>query len=177
VTTGNGPARSGKWGFFTLPHGDPPTIGDGFVGTSDSPIFGVGGWIETNTPPAGISLWLDIGLPGQLEVDFKGNNELGTAHAFFGVINTDGFTRFDYLETEFDVDEQKFIFADDFIFAVDANFELGDVNRDGMVNLLDVGPFVDLLTSGGFQPEADINQDGVVSLLDVDPFIALLAGG
>ena len=42
---------------------------------------------------------------------------------------------------------------------------------------MNVQPFVDLLTSGGFQPEADINQDGVVSLLDVDPFVALLVGG
>ncbi len=53
---------------------------------------------------------------------------------------------------------------------------LGDVNRDGLVNLLDVQPFVDLLTSGGFQAEADINQDGVVNLLDVDPMVALLTG-
>ena len=54
---------------------------------------------------------------------------------------------------------------------------LGDVNGDGVVSLLDVQPFVDLLTTGGFQPEADVNQDGVVSLLDVDPFVALLVGG
>ncbi len=112
-----------------------------------------------------------------MEVDFKGNDVLGTAHAFFGVINTDGFTRFDYLETEFDMDEQKLILADDLIFAIANAFELGDVNRDGRVNLLDVQPFVDLLTTGGFQVEADINQNGVVSLLDVDPFVALLAGG
>ena len=37
-----------------------------------------------------------------------------------------------------------------------------DVNLDGVVNLLDVQPFVNLLTSGGFQVEADINGDGVV---------------
>ena len=54
---------------------------------------------------------------------------------------------------------------------------LGDINGDGEVNLLDVQPFVDLLSSGDFQAEADINQDGVVSLLDVDPFVALLSGG
>ena len=118
VTTGQGPALTGDWGFFTLPHGNPPAIGDGFVGTTASSIFGVGGWIETNTPPAGISLWLDMGLAGELQVDFDGNDVLGTTHAFFGVINTDGFTRFDFLETEFDIDEQKFIFADDFTFAM-----------------------------------------------------------
>ena len=54
---------------------------------------------------------------------------------------------------------------------------LGDVNQDGVVNLLDVSPFVDLLSNGGFNQNADINQDGVVSLLDVAPFVDLLSGG
>ncbi len=54
--------------------------------------------------------------------------------------------------------------------------DLGDINRDGAVNLLDVAPFVDLLTTGGLQIEADINQDGVVDLLDVAPFVDLLSG-
>ena len=54
---------------------------------------------------------------------------------------------------------------------------LGDVNRDGSVDLLDVAPFVELLTNGGFQAQADINQDGAVDLLDVAPFVELLSGG
>ncbi len=53
---------------------------------------------------------------------------------------------------------------------------LGDVNLDGVVNLLDVAPFVALLTSGTYQLQADLNCDGVVDLLDVDPFVALLTG-
>ena len=53
----------------------------------------------------------------------------------------------------------------------------GDVNRDGVVNLLDVGPFVDLIASGNFQQEADINGDAQVNLLDVGPFVELLVGG
>ena len=53
----------------------------------------------------------------------------------------------------------------------------GDVNLDGAINLLDVGPFVDRLASGVFQAEADVNKDGVVNLLDVGPFVDLLAGG
>ncbi len=56
-------------------------------------------------------------------------------------------------------------------------FALGDVNQDGVISLLDVDPFVALLTGGGFQCEADINQDGVVSLLDVNPFVTILTGG
>ena len=54
---------------------------------------------------------------------------------------------------------------------------LGDVNCDGVVNLLDVVPFIDLLSSGGFSGKADINQDGVLNLLDVEPFVGLLSGG
>ncbi len=54
---------------------------------------------------------------------------------------------------------------------------LGDVNRDNVVNLLDVDPFIDRLTTGTFQAEADTNQDGLVNLLDVEPFVTLLSGG
>jgi hypothetical protein len=59
----------------------------------------------------------------------------------------------------------------------DAGVLLGDVNLDGFVNLLDVAPFVALLSSGGYQAEADINQDGLVNLLDVMLFVDLLGGG
>ena len=51
---------------------------------------------------------------------------------------------------------------------------LGDVNMDGEVNLLDVGPFVAALTAGTFILEADTNQDGNVDLLDVGPFVDIL---
>ena len=53
----------------------------------------------------------------------------------------------------------------------------GDVNLDGVVDLLDVGPFVTQLTSGGSQAEADVNCDGLVDLLDVVPFVDILTGG
>ena len=53
---------------------------------------------------------------------------------------------------------------------------LGDVNCDGAVNLLDVEPFVDLISSGGFSEKADINRDDTVDLLDVEPFVDLLVG-
>lgn len=52
---------------------------------------------------------------------------------------------------------------------------LGDVNLDGVVNLLDVGPFVDLISNAEFQTEADIDGNGNVDLLDVGPFVDLLS--
>ena len=53
---------------------------------------------------------------------------------------------------------------------------LGDVNCDGGVDLLDVAPFVDSVTTGKFNSKADTNFDGAVDLLDVVPFVELLAG-
>ena len=55
-------------------------------------------------------------------------------------------------------------------------FALGDVNRDGNIDLLDVAPFVELILSGEFQFEADLNQDSTVDLLDIGPFVNALSG-
>lgn len=73
----------------------------------------------------------------------------------------------------------------DSMFASDAgNYELfiyrfngfqGDVNCDGSVDLLDVGPFVDAITNGDNPPKADINNDNIVNLLDIGPFVGLLS--
>ena len=54
--------------------------------------------------------------------------------------------------------------------------QLGDINCDGSLDLLDVDPFVTLLANGMFEPKADMNCDGFVDLLDVQPFVDLLAG-
>ena len=62
------------------------------------------------------------------------------------------------------------------LFVESSNVLIGDVNLDGVVNLLDVQPFVNLISTSVFQAEADINEDGTVNLLDVDPFVNLLAG-
>ena len=67
--------------------------------------------------------------------------------------------------------------VDNILIEADAgDFVLGDVNCDGVVNLLDVTPFVDAITSGEYNIKADINQDGAVDLLDVQPFVDLLSG-
>ena len=52
---------------------------------------------------------------------------------------------------------------------------LGDVNLDGVVNFLDIAPFISVLSLGGDQTEADINEDGSVTFLDISPFIAILS--
>ena len=54
---------------------------------------------------------------------------------------------------------------------------MGDINCDGAVNLLDVAPFVDLISNGLFSAKADFDGDGTVNLLDVGPFVDALSGG
>ncbi|MFN7877322.1 MAG: dockerin type I domain-containing protein [Pirellula sp.] len=54
---------------------------------------------------------------------------------------------------------------------LDQTLNLGDINEDGVVNLLDVQPMTDLISAGGFHSNADFDFDGAVTLLDVSPFI------
>ena len=53
---------------------------------------------------------------------------------------------------------------------------LGDVNLDGLVDFLDISPFIAILSAGSFQFEADCDENGVVSFTDISPFIAILSG-
>lgn len=52
----------------------------------------------------------------------------------------------------------------------------GDINCDGIVDFLDIFPFIEILSSGTFSAKADINGDQFVNFLDIGPFIARLAG-
>ena len=60
-------------------------------------------------------------------------------------------------------------------FNVVANPNLGDVNLDGSVDLLDVASFIERVSNGTFQIEADINLDDSVDLEDIAPFVLLLS--
>lgn len=53
----------------------------------------------------------------------------------------------------------------------------GDVNADGLVNALDIAPFVNYLVSGAPAPtEADCNGDGLVNALDIAVFVQAIIG-
>lgn len=56
------------------------------------------------------------------------------------------------------------------------DFILGDVNDDGLVNFLDIAPFIALLTTGGYSEAADASENGAVNFQDIAPFIVLLTG-
>ena len=71
--------------------------------------------------------------------------------------------------------------ADAYQFSVenlfDANLFLGDANDDGVVNFMDIYPFIQVLISGQYEINCDINRNGVVNFQDIQPFIDILAFG
>jgi hypothetical protein len=73
------------------------------------------------------------------------------------------------------------------IWAVAPQYDLGDVNCDGLINGFDIDPFV-MVVSGNLTayyasyPDcdhllADVNEDGSVNGFDIDPFVTLIGGG
>ena len=62
------------------------------------------------------------------------------------------------------------------IFTFDTGSVLkGDLDLDGDVDFFDIQPFIDVLSTGGDQPEADCNCDGSVDFFDIQFFIDILA--
>ena len=165
---------------------DDPGLSDQFVGGFEFDLSfadsnAIGMFVITGEFP-GLSIFdndILVDVPGagtaSLDVDDLQATIGGTDNVFFiGLI--DDMSTFSMAEVRYNAAAVATIAfnIDDITTANDVL--LGDVNRDGFVNLLDVAPFVDLISAGGFQIEADINQDGLVNLLDVSPFVVLLSG-
>jgi|TARA_B100001971_G_scaffold35755_1_gene30818 hypothetical protein len=52
----------------------------------------------------------------------------------------------------------------------------GDVNGDGVVNILDVVAAVNIVLSGEYQGSVDLNEDGSVDILDVILVVLIIQG-
>jgi hypothetical protein len=122
VTTGGGPARSGSWGFYSLPHGDQSgapgdRIYDGFTGSAASPdsLLGVGGWLVASQVGARVDLIVTHDGGATTTAGFP-DHGLTVSHRFFGLIDTAGFTSFEVVETDGTVNQPFFVFGDDFSF-------------------------------------------------------------
>ena len=142
------------------------------------------------------------GLAGGCDFDDHGNFYYALGNNVFKCVDLNGDGDYwDFTTSTFDPGEQS-LFAQDLgqfvqrilcfestlfvsvgnsngtsdIFQILESIVSGDVNGDGVVDLLDISPFVELLAEGIFQEEADLNGDGLVNLLDIAPFVALLEG-
>ncbi len=54
------------------------------------------------------------------------------------------------------------------------DFLVGDVNGDGILNILDVVIIVNLILSGEFTTSADLNEDGIINILDIVQLVNLI---
>jgi hypothetical protein len=126
-----------------------------------------------STDAQDFSLWLNNG-----DGTFADHQRIGVGHEVYDmkVRDFDGDGTIDVaMSTQID-DGQWFHSGAVIIRGMVSEVLLGDINLDGRVNLSDIAPFVNLVTSGTFQAEADINGDGSVDLLDVSGFVSLLSG-
>ena len=53
---------------------------------------------------------------------------------------------------------------------------VGDVNADGLVNILDVVLLVNMVLSDEYNASADLNNDGVINVLDVVLLVNIILG-
>ncbi len=62
-----------------------------------------------------------------------------------------------------------------FDFAEETNFMLiGDINNDGIINILDIIQMVNLILVNEYSNSADINDDGIVNILDVVQIVTII---
>jgi hypothetical protein len=67
--------------------------------------------------------------------------------------------------------------AKELVFPVTlASSQNGDVNADGVVNILDVVLLVNMVLSDEYNASADLNNDGVINVLDVVVLVNFILG-
>ncbi len=140
-------------------------------------------FLHTQNPSIALDDRFDImfdglGLTDNLGLDYLadsftvfGNN--GT-HDLNGSIDTGTGASQDVLQSLITASDHLPIYADFVMVSIPSTVVRGDVNLDGVVDFLDIAPFVAILTNGGFQAEADINLDIEVTFSDIFPFITIL---
>ena len=127
---------------------------------------------KSDLPSASITVFAEV-RNRVVEGDINGDGEVNLADT--DADDVAGFFDGDF-PPELDIDNDCDVDGADYIAFKDHLVEcglivIGDINGDGVANLLDVGSFVDKLTNGEFCIAGVINCDGVLDLLDVGPFV------
>lgn len=57
-----------------------------------------------------------------------------------------------------------------------SNSLLGDINFDGLINIVDVVQMVNFVLSSTYIPQADMNSDGIINVLDIVQLVGIILG-
>lgn len=173
VTTGEGAARTGQWGFYAYPH-FVAGIPDGWVLAFDPPVKAVGGFVRTNTPFVELGVFVN---GAAAPVDFGENQTiLSSAYRFFGVADPDGISMVRFFDLDAGGDEYHNLFGDDFDFAGAAGCA-GDFNGDGDINFADLNILLGGFNQVGAGLPGDLDGDGDVDFADLNGLLALFGTG
>lgn len=125
ITTASGAAISGLWSGFDSNHGiaigspetcdidnpDPECFfNDGLSGSSTSLLYAVGGYFDSPVSNGNISIVID-------NITHNVGKLYSLAPGFIGIINTNGFTDFQFREVDGKIGQEIPVFSDDFIIA------------------------------------------------------------
>ena len=147
--------------------------GAGDVNGDGTPDLIVGASGDNNNGPNSGSTRVFSGIDGSVLYNFDGDSErdrFGSSVSDVGDVNGDGID--DFIVGAFAGGANGGGYARVFVSKI---FLLGDSDQNGVVNMLDISPFILILSAGDYLVEADINQDGVVNFLDISLFIAILS--
>ena len=64
----------------------------------------------------------------------------------------------------------------DFTYLLKLNSILGDINNDGVINVIDVVLIVNIILDQNENAEADLNNDGFINILDIVLLVNIILG-
>jgi len=98
-----------------------------------------------------------------------------------GVYNhEEGVPNIIYWEANIDIPDSEYYgqAPDMGAFEYEGNSIVGDINGDGIINILDVVALVNIVLNGGdYNPAGDLNSDGVNNVLDVVFLVNIILNG
>ena len=65
-------------------------------------------------------------------------------------------------------------YATDYFDAADDDIVAGDINDDGILNILDIVSLINLVLSDNFEEAGDINGDAMLNVLDIVLLVNLI---
>ena len=51
---------------------------------------------------------------------------------------------------------------------------IGDINSDGLINILDVVQVVNLILANEYDDNGDLNEDGIINILDIVQLVNII---